>query len=199
MATKPGSNLTSNDPPRTLLFPEYLDQIIKFTQAFFSRAHELTSDDPDLQPTVRILANTAGEATTQIANELRRMYEQSNDEAKQLIERQLRLAGGLSITASANEAMASPGANSKLGLAWIGIIIHLIKKLLEILFPNMPKWLKKLLDFLDELWEMLQSLLGGKSASKLAHEMTTRWLTFQRMLEEVETARSDGATDQNDE
>jgi hypothetical protein len=188
-----------NDQTPPSLFPEYLEQLVTFTQAFFARAHELASDEPDLQPMLRILAETANNTTKELADELRRTYDQSNDDAKQLVERQLRLAGGLSMARAANQAIASPGANSKLGLAWIGVIIHLIKKLLEILFPNMPGWLKKLLDFLDELWEVLQSMLGGQAASRLAHEMALRWLTVQRMLLEVETARGEGASSRKEE
>ncbi len=63
----------------------------------------------------------------------------------------------------------------------------------------MPGWLKKLLDFLDELWEILQSMLGGKAASALAHEMASRWLTFQRMLAEVEGAKLDNMVKQMNE
>jgi hypothetical protein len=187
MATKTPRAPSAEAPGQ--LLPQYLEQLVDFTQAYFAKAMDLVSDEPDLQPTVRILSETATEATRQIAREFRTLYDESNDESRQLMERQLRLAGGLSIMTTANQSIALPGASSKLGLAWIGVIIHLIKKLLEIIFPHMPPWLKKLLDFLDELWEMLQSLLGGKAASALAHEMTMRWLTFQRMFAEVEAAR----------
>ncbi len=78
MSTKRAAKTISPDEPQNPLFPEYLEQFVNFTQAFFARAHELASEEPDLQPTVRILADTANEATRQIARELRATYDEAN-------------------------------------------------------------------------------------------------------------------------
>src|SRR5687768_12778447 len=90
----------TNDRTPTL-FPEYLEQLVTFTQAFFARAQEVASDEPDLQPMLRILAETANNTTRELADELRRTYDEANEDAKQLVERQLRLAGGLSMARAA--------------------------------------------------------------------------------------------------
>jgi hypothetical protein len=56
------------------------------------------------------------------------------------------------------------------------LIVHFLKKLISILFPDIPKWLQLLLDFIDELLEALQHLLGGTEASRFEFEMSERWL-----------------------
>ncbi len=171
------------------LFPDYLKGFVSFTQSFFERALELTADDADTQPLVRVLADTANSAAQEAAAELGRVYDQSSETSRGLADRQLQLSGGMTLIRSASNAVANPGAHTKGGLAWIGVIIHLLKKLLKILFgKKIPQWLHRLLDFIDELWQVLQSLLGGREASQLAHEMTTRYLIIERLFNAIEVS-----------
>lgn len=184
----------SDEQATAVLFPEYLSGMVEFSRLFFERSLELTSDDPDIHPTVRALAGTAVEAMMQTAEHLRRTYGQLDANARQIVDRQIQLSGGMTLVRSAVDAVASPGARSRLSLSFIGVIIHLLKKLVARIFSllgkTVQKWLEFLLEFIDEVWQIVQELLGGRVASRLAHQMTIRRLTVERLLNAAEAARS---------
>jgi hypothetical protein len=157
-------------------YPALLEGFAKFVSEYSAKAVEAIRDEPDISPTVVILASSATASSRALADELLSIYEGSGEATRANAERQLRLSGGLALVRAANEAIAAPGANSKGVLGWLSLIVHFLKKLIAILFPHIPHWLQLLLDFIDELLEALQHLLGGKEASRFEFEMSERWL-----------------------
>jgi len=120
--------------------------------------------------------------------DLARIYSESNAAARAKVEFELRVMGGLTAVNAANEAMTRPDARNRSVLGWISFIIHLLKKLISVLFPRKPRWLQAVMDFIDEIIEMLQKLLGGREAARMEREMTEDWLRWQRLVNEEEAS-----------
>lgn len=167
---------TDRPPEQPNDYPALLEGFAKFVGDYSAKAVEAVRDDPDIHPTVVILARSATASSRALSDELQTIYESGGAATRANTERQLRLSGGLALVQAANEAVAAPGANSKGVLGWLSLIVHFLKKLISILFPDIPKWLQLLLDFIDELLEALQHLLGGTEASRFEFEMSERWL-----------------------
>jgi len=173
MSEQPGSDRPPEQPRD---YPALLEGFAKFVGDYSARAVEAVRDEPDIYPTVVVLANSATASSRALSIELQTLYEDSGEATRTNVERQLRLSGGLVLVQAANDAISAPGAGSKGVLGWLSLIVHFLKKLIAILFPHIPHWLQLLLDLIDEFLEALQHLLGGKEASRFEFEMSERWL-----------------------
>jgi hypothetical protein len=169
-------------------FPVLLEGFARFMRAYCDAALEATSDEPEIRPTLLVLHASATSAADETAAELRRIYDQTSMATRANVEKQLRLSGGLPLVRAANDAITSPGANTRSVLGWLCEIIHLLKKLISLLFPHIPRWLLILLDFIDEVIQMIQHLLGAREASRFSQEMAERWLTSLRLINLVEAS-----------
>lgn len=166
-------------------YPALLEGFANFVRDYSAKSINAVSDQPDIHPTVVVLANSATASSRALADELLALYEASGEATRTNAERQLRLSGGLVLVQAATEAIAAPGA-AKMGvLGWLSLIVHFLKKLIAILFPELPHWLQLVLDFLDELVEALQHLLGGSEASRFEFEMSERWLKRMALINRV--------------
>lgn len=205
--TPPGQDRPSDpqqsEPPRSD-YPALLEGFSGFVSAYCDAVLAATADDPEVHPTLQVLAASARTSAGATAAELRRMYDESGEATRASVERQLRISGGMSLIEAARVVVTTPGtittpgvaavinpgagATNRSALGWLALIIHLLKKLIALLFPHIPRWLQNVLDFIDEIIEMLQHLLGGKDASRFGHEMAERWLNTQRLINQVEAS-----------
>lgn len=160
-----------------------------FGRELMERTIELSKDDPDTIRTVRVLADTFVEATSQLAAHIGERFGSMDSIGRETVEQHLRLSGAMTLLASARAAIEAPGANSKISLSFIITLVHLLKKLIRAIFGALgipfPKLLEALLHFIDELLEFLQHLLGGREASRFHHEMESRWLTILKLQAEL--------------
>jgi len=167
----------------------FLQGFSDFGRLLMERTIELSKDDPDTTRTVRILADTFVEATSQLAAHIGERFSGVDAIGREAIEQHLRMSGAMTMLGSARAAIESPGANSKISLSFIITLVHLLKKLIRAIFEALgipfPKVLDALLHFIDELLEFLQHLLGGREASRFHHEMESRWLTILRLQAEL--------------
>lgn len=167
----------------------FLRGFADFGRLLMERTVELSKDDPDTTRTVRVLADTFVEATSQLAAHIDERFTGLDAIGRESVEQHLRLSGARTLLGSARAAIDSPGANSKISLSFIITLVHLLKKLIRAIFEALgipfPKILDVLLHFIDELLEFLQHLLGGREASRFHHEMESRWLTILRLQAEL--------------
>jgi hypothetical protein len=78
---------------------------------------------------------------------------------------------------------AAPASMSFLN--FLDEILHFLKKILEELFPDLPSWIQTILLIIDELMNLLKTLLGGLFGlrmSQVADELSRGEVNFLREL-----------------
>jgi len=91
-----------------------------------------------------------------------------------------------------NESVAQPGANSRISLALISVIVEAVKKIIRLIFELLgkpiPKWLDILMQIIDNILRLLMQILGGRRISRYAFELETQTLVIRRLYAEVYAA-----------
>lgn len=180
------------DEPRTKGgFPEFVRAYADFTRALVDRIQE-TNDDPDTVGAVRILGPVAVEQAAQLSRAAEEMYERLGPAEREVVERQLRLTAAMTLVRGMNESVAQPGANSKIGLALISVIVEAVKKIIRLIFELLgkpiPKWLDILMQIIDNILRLLMQILGGRRISRYAFELEAQTLVIRRLYAEVYAA-----------
>jgi hypothetical protein len=184
----------SKNAPTQGDFPEFVRAYANFTRTLVDRINE-TNDDPDTVATVRILGPVAVEQAAQLSRAAEEMYEQLAPDEREIVERQLRLTAAMTLVRGMNESVAKAGANSKVSLALIAVIVEAIKKIIRLIFKLLgkpiPKWLDILLEIIDNILRILTQILGGRRISRYAFELETQTLVIRRLYEQVHAAEKE--------
>lgn len=178
----------AEQPPQKGDFPQFLRAYADFTRTLVDRIYE-TNDDPDTIGAVRILGPVAVEQAAQLSRAAEEMYEQLGPAEREIVERQLKLTAAMTLVRGMNESVSRAGANSKISLGLITVIVEAIKKIIRLIFELLgkpiPKWLDILLQIIDNILRILSQILGGRRISRYAFELETQTLVIRRLYSEV--------------
>lgn len=105
------------------------------------------------------------------------------DEFLQVQDGEAAVDRALQVSAKILAPGAAPASMSFLD--FLDEILHFLKKILKELFPNLPKWLETILIIIDELMNLLKTLLGGLFGlrmSQVADELSRGEVNFLREM-----------------
>jgi hypothetical protein len=145
----------------------FFDAVTSFTARVADAMVAAAGDDPD---TAVMKAN--GDLVT---SHFKKMFEEANArfqsssvKTKQEIGEIIRVTDGINLASVGEKAAISSLRIGKLGkgfFAWISKHLAELKKIIRLIvgtiFGSVPKWLNTLLDLIDQLWDLIVSLLSS--------------------------------------
>jgi hypothetical protein len=145
-----------------------------------------------------------------VCQEVRGSYRTTNAAARREVDKLLSIQQG-ALLARTGEDTAKAALSKGPGggfFGWVSQYLEEIKKLIrfivELIMGHMPSWLEKLLALIDELWDMISSLLSGVFGLKqidVANEISARAVNTMNelaALARLEAARKGSRSDNGD-
>lgn len=151
-------------------------------------------DDPD----ALLIRGTSVTVIAQFASlcqEVRSGYRGANAAARREADRFLSIQQGALLARTGEEAAlaalaAGPGGGF---FGWVSQHLEEIKKIIRwilgLIFKELPKWVDEIITLIDELWDLIASLLGGVfglNRQEIANEISARAVNTKNELAALE-------------
>jgi len=190
----------------------FLASVDRFTSTIAAQALAAVGESED-----RLLIQSTGESfvaqTRKLTDFLREAAPTAGPAQRQELDQFLKVQDGEALVARAlqvnAQTLSAGGSAVSMGyLSWLNEIMLTLKKFLreifDIFFGGMPKWLDALLTIIDELLNLLKSLLGGRfglKMSEVADQASREEVNFLRemaALAELKAAQGSRRTNEDE-
>lgn len=139
----------------------YLDGFSEICHNFVSEARRIVSEEnEELNNIIDIYQIGLNKSINSMIRQVTYIYNKSSQNRKKYINDGIRKAGGIEMILKGNKLLKK-GILSGSTLKILVNLFHKLKKLIRLLFNNLPNWLDKLLDFIDTILENIAELLPG--------------------------------------
>lgn len=141
---------------------KFLTGFEKLTQLICDNAEYLLADEEQAK-FIPLYRRAFSDTTGGLKTELLNIFQAQDKLEKQMTEKLLKIYGGNGMIEEAQKIIGRNKLQERRGgiFGLIGQILEKIKELIRDLF-NLPNWLDKVLDFIDNIFEMLGGLFSAK-------------------------------------
>jgi hypothetical protein len=181
------------------ILQRFIDSSMNFVLNVSKSMVEVSGKDPDAE---LIAANAELVSTTlrNLLNSVRTSYDGANALAKRSVEQALEIAGIDLVPITGERAALNVLKKGIFGggfFSWISKHLAEIKKIIRMILGmilgSVPEWVDKILDLIDQLWNMISELLGGIfgfNRSEIARDISMGEVNFLNELAAVENLQA---------
>jgi hypothetical protein len=181
------------DTKRTDAGPDALEEFLRESEAFLSSTLDgimKAIGDADDAPLIEAHSGAAREQLGKLTQHVRLHYERANVELRREVDEFMQTQSATTLARNGQEAFKKVSARGLFGdgiFSWIEAIMQEIKKIHEWLTQmfNLPSWLSKLFQLLDQIVKALLGLFGGvlgRNRSKIMTELSSMEVGFWNEL-----------------
>lgn len=185
--------------PQAEMLQRFIDGSMSFVTNVSRSMIEASGKDPDSE---LIAANTEIVITTMrnLLTSVRTAFDGANALAKRSVEQALEVAGVELLPSTGERAAVSTLKKGIFGggfFSWISKHLAEIKKIIrmivQLIHGSVPPWVDRILDLIDQLWNMISELLGGIFGFKraeIARDLSMGEVNFFNELAAVENLQT---------